>query len=339
MSRQHVKTVLALSALAAACLFYGCANAVNEDGDAILGPLVWTDGGTGPADNGGTVPAAHAQNGCTRDILEAAVDSYLTALAAGDHTLMPLTATARYIENDRTARNNRDRVIPFGQGLWESPVVPDHHLNLLDVDACATFTEVIIATARPQYVLGVRLLVNVTSETSVLTTPRMIKSAAAAGFEISEVNAVVTQQGDWLFDADAYLRHSRAEDWSVLPENQRITKEELLDGAEAYFRYFSDKSVDVPWGIPCARLEGGAYTGNRPNATCNVGIPDLNMNIPTIWHLTDVDHGMVVLYVFFGGPDTHLFRILPTGYRYIHTLTAMLQSDFTPSAPQLSSAL
>jgi len=245
---------------------------------------------------------------CTRQGLTNAVSTYLAALTAGDHTLMPLTSSAKYYENDHTAPYNGNKAVPFGEGLWKTPLAPDHYMNLIDVDECATFTEVILASTKPQYILGVRLKVS--------------------GNQISDVFAVVTYEGHWLFNADNYLRYSKAEDWSLLPENQRLTRQELKNGAEAYFKYFSDKTVEVPWGIPCARLEGGAYTGDRPTSTCNVGVPDLNMSIPTIWWLADVDYGMVVLYVFFGGPDTHLFRILPTGYRYIHTLTAMQQSDY-----------
>jgi hypothetical protein len=43
---------------------------------------------------------------------------------------------------------------------------------------------------------------------------------------------------------------------------------------------------------------------------------------------------MVVIFFFFGGADSHLFRILPTGFRYIHTLTAMKQSDFQGAPPE-----
>ena len=246
---------------------------------------------------------------CTRPGLTNAVNSYIEALSAGDYTKMPLASAARYIENDHNAPYNGNRTVAFGEGLWKTPLTPDYHMNLIDVEACATFTEVILANTSTKYVLGVRLTVK--------------------DNKISEVFAVVTYDGHWLFNAKNYLQYSKAEDWSVLPVEQRLTRERLRDDAEAYFKYFNDKTVEVPWGIQCARLEGGAYTGDRPNSTCNVGVPN-TQKIPTIWWLADVDHGMVVLYVFFGGPDSHLFRILPTGYRYIHTLTAMLQSDFQP---------
>jgi len=94
----------------------------------------------------------------------------------------------------------------------------------------------------------------------------------------------------------------------------------------AYFQYFTDKNAPAPWAKPCARLEGGAYTGD---GGCNVGIPD-GTSITPLSYLADVDYGMVVVFMYFGGADSHWFRILPAGYRYIHTLTAMKQSDYQP---------
>jgi len=259
--------------------------------------------------------------GCSRTGLTAAVDAYLAALKAGDYTLMPLSATAKYSEYDNASKQSystsgmtlNPSVSKFGEGLWKKPRKVDFHRNLIDVTACASFTEVIINkdskdSNDPPYVIGVRLDIS--------------------GNQISEVRVLATSTGDWAFTATGYYNYSTKEDWGELPSDKHLTPERLRSDAEAYFKYFRDKTVNVPWGIPCARLEGGAYTGDHPTATCNVGVPDLNMDIPTIWWLADVDYGMVVLFVYFGGADSHLFRILPTGYRYIHTLTAMKQSDY-----------
>jgi hypothetical protein len=271
-----------------------------------------------------TGPGPNTQIGCTRAGLNTAVDTYIAALKASDHTLMPLSAAAKYSEYDNASIQNyrtgsvTPTVSNFGEGLWKKPRTVDFHRSLIDTAACATFTEVIINKDSkdandPPYITGVRLNVS--------------------GGQISEVHVLVTVPGDWLFNAANYYNYSSKEDWGELPANQRLTRERLRDDAEAYFKYFrdtTDKTVNVPWGIPCARLEGGAYTNpmNSPTATCKVGVPSLGMSIPTIWWLADVDYGMAVLFVYFGGADSHLFRILPTGYRYIHTLTAMKQSDY-----------
>jgi len=257
--------------------------------------------------------------GCSRAGLEAAVDAYLAAMNAGDYTLMPLTSSAKYYENNHDASYDMKRTVPFGQGLWATPLQHDHHMNLIDVDECATFTEVIISKQTPQYLNGVRLKVT--------------------GNQISEVWLVVTQKGDWLFDAANYLKYAKEEtgkpdwqnNWSEIPVGERLTREELRTAGNAYLEYFGDKTVKPMWGVPCARLEGGAYTGGGSNSSCNVGVPDLGMKLGPFQNLVDVDKGMVVAIFNFGGADSHLFRIIKGhGYRYIHTLTAMKQSDFNP---------
>jgi hypothetical protein len=227
------------------------------------------------------------------------VDTYLDAIKTKDHTSMPLAANAKYIQNDSNSA--------FGQKLWQTQITVDFSRNLIDVEECATYTEIIAATQSYPYVIGTRIKLN-------------------NSLEISEVYAIVTSRDwGWLFDAAGYLRYSPGEDWSIIPEGERLTRKELRDAGFAYMEYFGDKSVVVPWGIPCARLEGGAYTGDRSNSTCNVGVPDLPMNpVARATYLVDVDYGMSVLFFNFGGPDSHWFRVLKNhGLRYIHTLTAM----------------
>jgi len=266
----------------------------------------------GPGPNPGV-----SEIGCSRAGLEAAVNSYLAAMNAGDYTLMPLTSNAKYVENTHDASASMNRVVPFGQGLWATPIQHDRHMNLIDVDECAAFTEVIIATQTPKYLNGVRLKVT--------------------GNQISEVWLVVTQEGDWLFNAANYLKYAKEEtektdwkhNWSEIPVEERLTREELRTAGNAYLEYFGDKTVKPMWGVPCSRLEGGAYTGSGSNSSCNVGVPDLGMKLGPFQNLVDVDKGMTVSIFNFGGADSHLFRIIKGhGYRYIHTLTAMKQSDF-----------
>jgi len=262
------------------------------------------------------VPLPIGPLSCTREGLISAVNSYLAAIAAGDYTKMPLATGAKYYENDHDAKQKYsggkmtyDKEVPFGEGLWKTPLVVDFHRNLIDVTECATFTEIIIANSDPQYVLGARLDVK--------------------DGKISNVTLVVTQKGDWGFNANNYLRYSKGEDWSELPATtaNRRSREQLQSDGYAYFKYFTDKSAPAPWATPCARLEGGAYTGDGKNSSCNVGIPD-GTSITPLSYLADVDYGMVVVFMYFGGADSHWFRILPAGYRYIHTLTAMKQSDY-----------
>lgn len=247
-----------------------------------------------------SLAATAAKTGCTRASLQAAVDSYIEAVKKGSASNMPLTSQAKYIENTKEVK--------IGQGIWQTALDVAFHRSLLDVDACETFTEVIHTNASHPYVLGTRL--------------RVIDG------KISEIVTLVTDKDDWLFNADNYLKYSQKENWSVIPSGERSDRETLINAAAAYFDVFSDASAKVPWGIPCARLEGGIYTARSfddPKASCNVGItPDPNVKLTSRHYVVDPDIGAVVGFVDFGGkgvPDSHLFRVENGKLRYIHTLT------------------
>jgi hypothetical protein len=95
--------------------------------------------------------------------------------------------------------------------------------------------------------------------------------------------------------------------------------------ADAYCDIFSDKSVKVPWGTPCARLEGGAYTGRgSPDDSCNVGIPD-GVRLTNRRYVIDETVGAVDVMMTFGSnlPDSHEFRVEGGKLRFVHTITVM----------------
>ena len=91
----------------------------------------------------------------------------------------------------------------------------------------------------------------------------------------------------------------------------------MIQGANAYLSSFSDKFMDVPWGAPCARLEGGAYTNRNgdPNASCEVGIPPGVLYIVNRDYLIDEEKGVINVFCRFGDsksgmPDSHSFRFV-----------------------------
>jgi len=245
-----------------------------------------------------TDPAINA-----RAELQAAVDSYINALKAGDSSIMPLTPESRYIQNMEEA--------VLGEGIWETGLNVDFHRSLLDTDISETFTEVICASNSHPYVLGTRLKIE--------------------NGKILEIETLVTDEDDWLFNADVYLKHSQNENWDVLAVDQRSDRQTLIAAADAYFDLFADGPPDaVPWGFPCNRLEGGIYTGKGvPEDTCYVGIPPGgDMQLVDRRYIVDEDIGSVVGIVRFGGeegmPDSHLCRLEGGKVRYIHTLTVCL---------------
>ena len=249
-----------------------------------------------------TALPASAKPACTRTSLQKAVDKYMNALQKGKPSKMPLAKQAKYIE--------RRKEVPFGQGIWMAPLHVDFHRSLLDVDICETYTEIISAKSSHPYVIGTRLKVE--------------------NNKISEVESLVSDKNDWLFDADNYLKYSSTEKWDIIPPEKRTDRQTLIKVASDYFDIFQDYSAfdKVPWGIPCVRIEGGAYTNpnNDPDPSCTRGVPK-GGGVPMTnrRYIVDVDMGTVVGQVDFGGakglPDAHTFRLENGKLRYVHVIT------------------
>jgi hypothetical protein len=148
---------------------------------------------------------------------------------------------------------------------------------------------------------------------------------------ITELEAIVTDAGDWLFNPLVTRDRSSAENWDILPAAARSDRATLEAAANAYFdQFFSGpNTVYVPWGTPCNRLEGGAYTGDgSAGDSCNAGVPS-GMNIIHRRFVIDEAMGAVVGFVRFGPnllPDTHLFRLENGRIRYVHTLTVCAET-------------
>jgi len=245
----------------------------------------------------------HAQDACVRSALQTAADSYVAAQKAGNISKMALAPKVKYIENMSETTKEK--------GLWNTALNIALHRSIYDVARCKTFTEIIVTEGKNKYVIGTRLKVK--------------------DGKITEIDSLVTGKDDWLFNADDYLKYSKAEDWSILPVDDRVTRQALIDAGNQYFDFvFMDKFVRAPWGTPCARLEGGAYTNPDGNDKDNCQIPDPlgEMFIVNRSYVVDEEMGVVNVFCRFGNgtgmPDSHLFRLVKGKYRYIHTLSVNL---------------
>jgi hypothetical protein len=237
---------------------------------------------------------------CTREVLQTAVDSYLTAQRSGDSSKMLLAAQVKYGENMTAIKKN--------EGLWNTLLPVAFHRSFLDAESCRTFTEVVVTEGDHPYVFGTRLTVK--------------------EGKITEIESLVTDEDDWAFNADNYLKYTTAEDWRVLNEEERVDRQALIDAGDAYFDHFSDRTVQIPFGTPCARLEGGMYTTrdfDDPKASCDIGFPVDKLPMVNRSYVVDVDMGTVNIFCLFGNPpgapDSHTFRLVNGKLRYVHTLT------------------
>jgi hypothetical protein len=260
-----------------------------------------------------SVPAL-AQAQCDRATLQDIADRYVKAQAQGSMFALPVGEWVDYRENLVMASS--------ATGVLGTPQNFDWTLQLLDTDQCKVFVEGVIRKPKP-YVLA---------------------TVVSNGFfGVNQISTIVTDKGDWLFDAEHTYEYARREDWSEIPEDRRNTRAELIAAANAYLDSFNDKTVNVPWGTPCARLEGGVYTGKgRPDDSCNVGVPD-GVELVDRSYVVDPAKGAVSVFLRFGGPDglpdSHTFRIEDGKIRYVHTVTNCGDKDncgFEPLSEMLA---
>lgn len=257
-----------------------------------------------------TPAAIFGQVSCTRDGLQYATNIYLAAQEKGDPSALPLAKGLAYVENMQE--------VDLKSGVIEKALKIDFHRTLIDPATCQTFTEIIVTDPSHPYVIGTRLRVN--------------------HGKIAEIEMLVTQKGDWLFNADNYMKWSPNENWGEIPPDQRDTRDTLVSAANAYLDAFLEKKTDlVPWGYPCERTEGGLRTGKGlPTDTCEVGVP-AGVNIVDRRFIVDPTIGAVVAFCRFGItglPDTHLFRVEHGKLRYVHTLSHVPPGYKLPRIPK-----
>jgi len=254
-----------------------------------------------------------AAQGCTRDSLQDIADRYVKAQHQGSIFALPIGEWVDYRENMEMSASST--------GVLGTPMDFAWTLKLLDTGTCRVFVQGVVLEPKP-YVLATQINFGF--------------------FGVAMINTIVTDEGDWLFDAAHTYEYARREDWGTIPEGQRNTREEIVAAANAYLDLFSDKGVRVPWGTPCARLEGGIYTGKgTPEDTCNVGVPE-GIELVNREYVVDETKGAVAVMLRFGGPeglpDAHIFRIEDGRIRYVHTVTNcgdQVNCGFPPLAQML----
>jgi hypothetical protein len=247
---------------------------------------------------------------CKRGGLEDAVDLYLSAQGTGDLSELPLAQSIGYWENHQLTE--------IAEGIINKPMLINYSMSIYDEETCQSFTEVIVNDPQEPYVIGTRLRIN--------------------HDKIAEIEILWTSSGYWLFNSENYLKYSSTENWGPIAPEERDSRGTLVAAANAYLDAFLEGKIDmVPWGYPCVRVEGGAYTGKgSPDDSCEVGVP-AGVNIANRRFVVDEVTGSVVVYCTFGtgtpgggsgAPDTHLFRVEKGRLRYVHTLTHLLQANF-----------
>jgi hypothetical protein len=245
---------------------------------------------------------------CTRDFLRNATAKYIAAQTAGQtSTLSALTAP-----NVSYTENNKPLSLSSNASTLSHPIRIDFTRSAHDTVRCATFTEIIAATNPHPYVIHTRMVFSTSKAT--------------------QIESVVTDAGDWLFNATGTLSLNAAEKWDPIPEGKRDSRAVIQAAGDAYFDRFGNVSVAVPWGPPCYRLEGGLPArGTLRGDECEMVWPS-TIHVPYRRYVVDETLGVVDIFVGFPGldrtrgneamPDSHAFRVERGKIRYLHTASA-----------------
>lgn len=240
----------------------------------------------------GTVAAA-----CNESILDNAARRYIAAQSLGQFKYMSVVeGTTTYLENNKTTN--------ISTGILSQKLKIDHSHSIHDPVACATYTELVITDPSHPYVIG--------------TQQRLSSNGTVA-----HVETLITDAGDWLFNAAHVLYFRLRETLEPIPVASQDSREVIQAAADAYFDAFRNgNGSSVPWGTPCSRIEGGLNTA--ANGSCNAGVPS-GVDIIDRRYVIDQNMGTISSFVSFGGPsglpDSHEFRIEGGKIVGVHTIT------------------
>ncbi|KAK0629534.1 hypothetical protein B0T17DRAFT_615297 [Bombardia bombarda] len=230
-----------------------------------------------------TTPSA---DGCTRDLLRFHTEQYINSQIRGDPSALLAIASPDLVYNE----DGVSRSPKTGVTALSAPLRIDHNRSSLDTTQCATYTELIVSDPANPRVIGTQLRFDPTGQTLV------------------KVESLVSQPGDWAFNATQTLSYASSEDgkWTTIPEAERDTRAVIQAAADAYLNLFNNPSEVVPWGTPC-----------------NVGVPS-GVPITNRRYVIDETLGTVdALVQFATRPDSHEFRVEGGKIKFVHTLTIM----------------
>ncbi|KAF2202997.1 hypothetical protein GQ43DRAFT_439238 [Delitschia confertaspora ATCC 74209] len=252
--------------------------------------------------------ASSAAAACSRDFLKNATSTYIMAQRTGQSSAVAALASFNlsYTENART--------MSLRNSTLSQPIKIDFTRSAHDTVQCATFTEIIAATDPHPYVIHTRMIFGQNNQKASL------------------IESIVTDQGDWLFNATGTLELNAPEKWDPIPTAQQDSRSVIQATGDAYFNRFGNANVTVPWGPPCYRVEGGLPARGTLNGDdCAMEWPS-TIIVPYRRYVVDEELGVVDIFVGFPGldrtqgeapmPDSHLFRVEGGRIRYVHTASA-----------------
>jgi hypothetical protein len=250
-------------------------------------------------------PLASLAPNCDHSVLAEAANAYIAAQAAGNIAMLQgVVADGWEYEENNIRKDAQD-------GVLSKALKIDHRRTNYDLVACATYSEVIVTDPANPYVIGTQI-------------------RHGADGRVTLIDTIASTTNSWLFDAKKTFEYVLQEEWDPIPEDQHDDREVIKAAGDAYMDMWSSATAAdlVPWGTPCARLEGGAYTGKGlPDDSCKAGIPANTSQAPNTRRRYVIDETMGSVNILcvwehmMMAADSHEFRLEGGKLRYVHTMT------------------
>jgi hypothetical protein len=229
-------------------------------------------------------PVEAANTTCPRAKLEALVDAYSAAMAAHDPKKVGLAAKVRFTENAEILDAGKSTLWK-GAGPWKL------RNDLIDTQRCGTVSwGVIEENGRPVHV-AIRLQTN---------------SAGA----VTEAEHIIAREQDFFYGPDAVLATSYLDWETILPPNERASREAMTAAANDYFEEFNETHyVSVPYADRCDRWENSIKTTRTHD--CKPPARGENSHPARRIPLVDLEAGTVAAFVHFRRSlvDVHVLKM------------------------------
>jgi hypothetical protein len=185
---------------------------------------------------------------CDRACLEGVVDQYLAALVAHDPKRLPLSADAKYTENDQ--------LIDIGDGFWKTVESVGNYKHVFaDPGAGQVVFMGTMHEAGAPLLMSLRLRIELGRITEIESI--YFKPGGGGPNNIPELDKPGYKPEDMWF--------------KTIPPAERLTRQEMIAIADAYFSGLEKndgKGVNgtgtYPFTNDCDRVENGSHTTNVP---------------------------------------------------------------------------
>lgn len=215
----------------------------SMDAGRAAGELPARDAGMDASDAPSTQAPSTSER-CSREQLTERAQSYLTALASGDPSMLSLHERVRYTEN------GAEQVLGFG--LWLSRPRSEFARHVLDVNACSTATEAVLRDVTGRIVLGLRL--------------------QYLDDQLLEVEAQVVPRNDQYYAPENIIPDGEDPWLQPIPIEQRSSAIELSRVAMSYFDSSADLRLLPPSAEGCERRQNGALM--QDGGSCRIAPGD-----------------------------------------------------------------